>query len=331
MRLGLAAGQPAHPRVGELNANIDTLVQHQFPTLAAQFLGSTAPNAFTVHGDDAPTFYLAKKGTGGGQLAQNDPLNREFERSVADLTAVNQYTGATDKLMVAMADQAEMKLLHMWVPADPNRNASFTYFADPNYFLTDFPDDHVRDLHQPGLRVEPRRHPAGDRQHLARLRRAGSPERSGRPARSGPITRTSGRRCSPSSGSRTRTPTTAGRSSRSSTAMRSRTGSTSTAAQLQKLGAAYKQLTAPFGSVGMDSLKFATAAIRTGSSTDDAAYVAAEAKLGSWLTKRDQIAGQIRTLLNGLAHGGPAPSSDTIKSLTSDANDLIAEVHAAAP
>ena len=55
----------------------------------------------------------------------------QFERSVADLTAVNQYTGATDKLMVAMADQAEMKLLHMWVPADPNRNASFTYFARP--------------------------------------------------------------------------------------------------------------------------------------------------------------------------------------------------------
>ena len=54
--------------------------------------------------------------------------------------------------------------------------------------------------------------------------------------------------------------------------------------QLQQLGAAYKQLTAPFGSVGMDSLKFSTAAIRTGSSTDDAAYVAADAKLGSWLT-----------------------------------------------
>ena len=48
---------------------------------------------------------------------------REFERSVADLTAVNQYTGATDKLMVAMADQAEMKLLHMYTTGDPNRNA----------------------------------------------------------------------------------------------------------------------------------------------------------------------------------------------------------------
>ena len=68
-------------QVGEINANIDTLVSQQFPALAAQFLGAAAPNAFTVHGDDAPTFYLAKKGAGGGQLAQTDPLTRDFERA----------------------------------------------------------------------------------------------------------------------------------------------------------------------------------------------------------------------------------------------------------
>ena len=43
--------------------------------------------------------------------------------------------------MVAMADQAEMKLLHLYSQGDPNRNASFAYFADPNYFLTDFPSN----------------------------------------------------------------------------------------------------------------------------------------------------------------------------------------------
>jgi hypothetical protein len=59
--------------------------------------------------------------------------------------------------------------------------------------------------------------------------------------------------------------------------------------------------------------------------------VAADAKLGSWLAKRDQIAGQIKSLLDALAHGGPAPSNATIQQLTTDANDLIAEVHAAAP
>jgi hypothetical protein len=125
--------------VGEINANIDTLVSHQFPALASLFLGASAPSAFTVHGDDAPTFYLATKGAGGGALAQTDPLTRQFERAIARLTAVNPYTGSTDSLMVRMADQTAMKVLHMLVPADPARNPTFVLFADANYFLTDFP------------------------------------------------------------------------------------------------------------------------------------------------------------------------------------------------
>ena len=100
-------------QIGELNANIDTLVQNQFPSLASQFLGSAAPNAFTVHGDDAPPFYLTQKGATGGALGQTDPLTRTFERDIAGLTAVNPYTGNTDVLTDRMADQAGMKALHM--------------------------------------------------------------------------------------------------------------------------------------------------------------------------------------------------------------------------
>src|SRR5262249_23038711 len=125
--------------VGEILVNIDTLVTHQFPELAEQFLGPAALNAFTVHGDDAPTFYLAKKGAGSGQLDQTDPLTRTFERTIANLTAVNPYTGVADALMVRMADQTGMQALHMFTAGDPTRNPSFVYFADPNYFITDFP------------------------------------------------------------------------------------------------------------------------------------------------------------------------------------------------
>src|SRR5262249_20749200 len=99
----------------------------------------SAPYAFTVHGDDAPTFYLAKKGQGGGALAQTDPVARDFERKMADLTAVNPYTGATDRLLVQMADQTGMKALHMITTRDPVRNATFVYFAAANYCLTDSP------------------------------------------------------------------------------------------------------------------------------------------------------------------------------------------------
>jgi hypothetical protein len=41
--------------------------------------------------------------------------------------------------MVAMADREEMKALHMYTAGDPLRDPTFAYFADPDYFLTDFP------------------------------------------------------------------------------------------------------------------------------------------------------------------------------------------------
>src|SRR2546421_9878131 len=43
-------------------------------------------------------------------------------------------TGNTDTLTKFLADPVEMKLLHM-ITADPARTATFTMFADPNYFL----------------------------------------------------------------------------------------------------------------------------------------------------------------------------------------------------
>ena len=78
-----------------INANIATLVAEQFPSLAAQFQSASAPNAFTVHGDDAPTFYLVKKGLGGGQLGQADPLTRDFERQVANLKCITSPSATT--------------------------------------------------------------------------------------------------------------------------------------------------------------------------------------------------------------------------------------------
>ena len=126
-------------QVGELNSNIDTLVQHQFPSLFFELPHVVGAERVTVHGDDAPTFYLAKKGTGGGALGQTDPDTRNFERTIAGLTAQNPYTGMTDHLLAQMADQTGMKALHMYTAGDPVRNATFAFFADANYFITDFP------------------------------------------------------------------------------------------------------------------------------------------------------------------------------------------------
>jgi hypothetical protein len=104
--------------IGEINADLSKL-------LAAQ-RGNTTP--FTVHSDSAPTVYLT------GNPGQTDPKTRQFERDVARLTAVNPLTGNTDKLAAALAGDTEMKLLHM-VTADPARTPTFTLFGDENYFI----------------------------------------------------------------------------------------------------------------------------------------------------------------------------------------------------
>ena len=289
-------------QVGEINANIDTLVSQQFPALAAQFLGSAAPNAFTVHGDDAPTFYLAKKGAGGGQLAQTDPLTRDFERQVANLTAVNPYTGATDRLMVAMADQAEMRLLHMYTTGDPSRNASFAYFADPNYFLTDFPTNtcltcinplfawNHGDI-QPDIATTWLGFVGPGVQHLGQTEDIWTDHTDVRPTMLALL------------GLHDTYPTD-GRAI--AEIFRTDAGPKTlhrNQPTLIALGAVYKQLDAPFGILSKASLRFATHAIAGGSATDDSTFTAAETRIADWTTRRDALAAKIGALI-AAADGG---------------------------
>ncbi len=314
-------------QVGEINANIDTLVANQFPTLATQFLGAGAPNAFTVHGDDAPTFYLAAKGS--GQLAQDDPANRDFERQIANLTAVNPYTGNTDSLMVAMADQAEMKLLHMYTAGDPNRDANFTFFGDPNYFLTDFPGSTCETCINPAFAWN-----HGDIQpeiattwlgfvgpgirHLGEDARVWTDHTDVRPTMLSVL----GLSDSYTHDGRTILQILDGDAV--AHAANIHRGS------LERLGAAYKQLDAPFGALGMASLEVATAGIQTGSSSDDSAYAATDARINDWTARRDALAGQIADVLEGAEFGGHPASEATLRHLTRAAWALIHEVRAAA-
>ena len=288
--------------VGEINSNIDTLVTHQFPSLAAQFLGSAAPNAFTVHGDDAPTFYLAKKGTGGGALAQTDPLTRTFERSIANLTAVNPYTGATDSLMVRMADQTAMKTLHMMVPADPARNPVFVLFADANYFITDFPASTCEtcinplfawnhgDIQKeiattwlgmvgPGVRREGVvKHVWTDHADVrpTMLALLGLKDPYGHDGRA--ITEPLHDWALPRS-------------------LRQHQE------KLERLGAVYKQVNAPFGRFGMDLLAASTEALKSGSDSDDSAYAAIQGRITDLTGQRDALASEMKAMLDAATFG----------------------------
>ena len=290
-------------QVGEINANIDTLVSQQFPALAAQFLGAAAPNAFTVHGDDAPTFYLAKKGAGGGQLAQTDPLTRDFERQVADLTAVNPYTGVTDRLMVAMADQAEMKLLHMYTTGDPTGTPRSRYFADPNYFLTDFPTTTCLTCINPAFAwnhgdIQPEiattwlgfvgpgvRHLGRTQRHLDRPHgRAADDAGPPRPPRHVSDRRPGDRRDLPH-------PT------------RDRRRSIATSRRSSRWGPSTSSSTRRSGSCRRRASGFATHAAASGSATDDSAFNAAETKIADWTTRRDALAARIGAMI-AAADGG---------------------------
>jgi hypothetical protein len=310
--------------VGEINANIDTLLFEQHPELFA-LDGSGKPIFnFTVHGDDAPTFYLS---------GNPDPTSthvRDFERATAGLTAANPYTGETaHRLLVAMADRQEQKLLHMYTAGDPNRNPTFTFFGDPDYFLTDFPATTCETCIQAGFAwnhgdIQPEiantwlgfagpgiRHlgETGDvwTDHtdvrptmLVDLGLATSYQNDGRA-----ITEILDRSKVPAINQHY--------------------------ASLQALGAAYKQLNAPFGTFGMTTLAIATDAIQTGTSANDAAYAATDAQLAAWGAARDALAAKISDVLDGAEFGGRATGETTIRSLTDQANALIAEVQAAAP
>jgi hypothetical protein len=83
---------------------------------------------FSIHSDDAPTMYI------NGNPAPTDAVTRTMEHDLDALTATNPITGNTDKLSRLLADQAEMKLLHM-VTASPARTPSLTMFGDDNYFF----------------------------------------------------------------------------------------------------------------------------------------------------------------------------------------------------
>jgi hypothetical protein len=108
-----AAGQK-----GEITTDINRL-------LITQRANNTA---FSVHSDDAPTVYI------NGNPAPTDLVTRTMEHDLDALVATNPMTGNTDKLSRLLADQAEMKLLHM-VTTSPARTPTLTMFGNDNYFF----------------------------------------------------------------------------------------------------------------------------------------------------------------------------------------------------
>jgi hypothetical protein len=307
-------------QVGEINANIDTLFLHQAPDVAVS--GHTAAGApifnFTVHGDDAPTFYLS-----GNPDVTSTPV-RNFERAAAKLTAANPYTGATaHPLLAAMADRTEMKTLHMYTAGDPLRDPTFAYFADPDYFLTDFPTSTCETCINAAFAWN-----HGDIQpEIANtwLGFVGPGIKSGgidgqtwsdhtdvQPT----MLRVLGLTSSYTSDGRVLLDAVLPWAVPKSLDLHRGT--------VERLGAAYKQLNAPFGTFGMDTLAAATDAMKTGSASDDSGYAAFDARLAELTARRDALAGQIRDALAAAAFGGRAVDEQQAQGWIDQANALLA-------
>jgi hypothetical protein len=130
------AGGPASPdgcdgvnvactyaKLGEVDTNMPALLNGFDSTLAA--------TPFDITFDDAPAFYIK------GNPAPGSAIVRQYERDVAQLTAVSPITGNTDTLTQYLVDPVEMHLLHM-VTGDPQRTPNFVMFGDPDYFFQTF-------------------------------------------------------------------------------------------------------------------------------------------------------------------------------------------------
>ena len=94
-----------------------------------------------------------------------------------------------------------------------------------------------------------------------------------------------------------------------------------------QLGDVYKQLNAPFGSFGQDTLTASTAALK---STDELNYDAIESTIANLTFQRNALAGTIRSALNDAEFGNGRIDESEARDWIKQANDLLDQAHALA-
>jgi hypothetical protein len=302
-----------YTQVGELQTSLNRVLLTQ----------KNNTTAFTVHNDDAPTVQIT------GNPAPTAAITRTLEKDLDALTATSLITGNTDKLSVRLADQAEMKLLHM-ITSDPARTPTFTMFGNSDYFFSnatpntncsqapacitqaptfawnhgDFQTDIVRTwvgMVGPGvLNLGVDNSSFTDHTDirptiLALLGLQDDYIHDGRvlAEKIGTLAQPLGIQNSPS---------------------------------FLALAATYKQLNATFGQLTKASLDYANASIVA----DDTTYANYLATMNTITTSRNALANQIKPLLNGAAFSNQPIDSTQAQVLIQQAEALIAEVQALA-
>jgi hypothetical protein len=290
--------------------------------------GNTTP--FALHFDMAPTVYIT------GRPGPTASVTRQLEQDFAKLTARNPITKQNDHLAVALADPAEMGLLHM-ITADPARTPSFTMFGAPDYWFVSFGStaptaDPTAAWNHGGIQPEIGRDWLG--MVGPGVRRSGGEESDG----SGENGAGGGIEFSDQTDVRPTVLALVGLHDDYAHDGRALFEALDPSAlpdslrdhfnTLLRLGRVYKQINAPFGDLGLTSLKVSTFALASISS-GDATYTKLENKIAAWRTQRNSLAGQMRAILDA-ALNNKTISDEQAEELIEQGEALLNQVKACA-
>ncbi len=289
--------------VGEINLNLRGLLATQ--------RGNTTP--FDVHSDMAPAIYLR------GNPARGTPVTRTFARDLGALTANNPFTDRSEPVTDKLIDRVGMKTLHM-ITGDPLRTPTLVDFLDPDYFAFAGAPDCSSPCSQvqagfawnhggvspdvatswvgfvgPGIR------------HLGETGAVWADHTDLRPT----ILTSLGLLDDYAHDGRVLTEIL------SSSALP--LGLRAHGQTLERLGAVYKQVNAPFGTLGSAVIDVSTAAL-TG---DDTTYDRLESALSDLTADRDAVATAMRQVLEAAAFGGQPLNEQQAKSLIRQGEELI--------
>lgn len=310
--------------VGELDINLLGLTE-----------AAGDPTLYTIHTDDAATTYVS------GQPLPNSSTVRTLEQKMAGLSAVNPHTGSSESLLGtnlgpdlqgAIVDPAAMQLIHMNTVADPNREPTFTFFGNPNFFFLtsgsttptvsnnissgfawnhgDIQPEIARTyigMVGPGVKNLGVTQPADfftDHVDLrptmmALLGLKDDYQHDGRV-----ILEMLDPNSLPGS-------------------LHAHSN------DLLQLGQIYKQINAPFGQLSQDALTVSTFAILS-TSTGDVVYNNLESKLTGWTTTRNGLTSQIQSMLEGAEFSGESIDGQSAQNLISQGQALLNQANACA-
>jgi hypothetical protein len=313
-------------RVGEINADLRRMVYTQ----------SGDSTLFSVHSDDAPTVYV--NGTASQPIRdQTDTVVRNLEREMAGLNWLNPYTNTVENnIMVALADHTGMKSLHM-VTADPFRTPTFTPFADPDWFFFATGGATPATCATPAACASI---PARTSQSFAWNHGDIQDEiASTWIGLVGPGVDQAGINSSTWSDHTDLRPTILtllglkddytpdGRVLAEALTGWAIPSAVKMGGSFVPLAQVYKQLNAPFGTFGMDTLKASTRALASNDG-EDATYTSVEGQIQSLTSQRDTLAAQIKAALTAAAFDGQVLDQQQALGWIAQANSLIAQAHA---